>query len=218
MFVSFFPKPKLFFASAVLWSILAIAFWYAIGERLGASFGMPPVPADAPPVVGISTFWSGPFIWFYLYFGVIVGLFTAFWYVFSPHRWQTWSILGSALILFTTYFQVQVSVAINNWYGPFWDMIQAAVSKARVITPGEFYGQLGVFMGIAMVAVAVSVLTRFFVSHYIFRWRTAMNEFYMANWSQASPHRRCFAACAGRYDALLHHGRGARCQPDRGRS
>jgi peptide/bleomycin uptake transporter len=25
-------------------------------------------------------------------------------------------------------------------------------------------------------------MTRFFVSHYIFRWRTAMNDFYMANW------------------------------------
>lgn len=184
MFVSFFPKPKLFFLSAVLWSIVAIAFWYLIGEQLGATFGMPPVSPDAPPVVGISTFWSGAFVWFYLYFAVVVGLFTAFWYAYSPHRWQSWSILGSALILFTTYFQVQVSVAINNWYGPFWDMIQAAVSKSRVITSAEFYGQLGVFMGIAMVAVAVSVLTRFFVSHYIFRWRTAMNEYYMTNWSR----------------------------------
>ena len=33
-----------------------------------------------------------------------------------------------------------------------------------------------------MVAVVVGVLTRFFVSHYIFRWRTAMNDFYVANW------------------------------------
>lgn len=184
MFVSFFPKPKLFFLSAVLWSIIAVIFWYSIGEQLGATFGMPPVPADAPPAVGVSTFWSGPFIWFYLYFAAIVGLFAAFWYMFSPHRWQTWSILGSALILFTTYFQVQVSVAINNWYGPFWDMIQAAVSKSRVVSAGEYYGELAVFLGIALVAVAVSVLTRFFVSHYIFRWRTAMNEYYMANWGK----------------------------------
>jgi len=28
----------------------------------------------------------------------------------------------------------------------------------------------------------VSVLNAFFVSHYIFRWRTAMNSFYVANW------------------------------------
>ncbi|WP_308385058.1 SbmA/BacA-like family transporter, partial [Enterobacter roggenkampii] len=24
----------------------------------------------------------------------------------------------------------------------------------------------------------------FFVSHYVFRWRTAMNEYYMANWQR----------------------------------
>jgi peptide/bleomycin uptake transporter len=40
------------------------------------------------------------------------------------------------------------------------------------------------FAGIALVAVVVGVLTRFFVSHYIFRWRTAMNDFYVANWSR----------------------------------
>ena len=45
-----------------------------------------------------------------------------------PHRWSRWSILGSALIIFTTYFQVQVSVAINAWYGPFYNMIQQALA------------------------------------------------------------------------------------------
>jgi peptide/bleomycin uptake transporter len=34
----------------------------------------------------------------------------------------------------------------------------------------------------ALVAVTVGVLTRFFVSHYIFRWRTAMNDYYVAHW------------------------------------
>ena len=40
------------------------------------------------------------------------------------------------------------------------------------------------FAGIAFVAVAVGVMTRFFVSHYIFRWRTAMNDYYMAHWGR----------------------------------
>jgi peptide/bleomycin uptake transporter len=35
-----------------------------------------------------------------------------------------------------------------------------------------------------LVAVTVGVLTRFFVSHYIFRWRTAMNDYYAAHWPQ----------------------------------
>ncbi len=93
-----------------------------------------------------------------------------------------WSILGSALILFATYFQVQVSVAINDWYGPFYDLIQAALAKTRPVTLAEFFGHLASFAGIALVAVTVSVITRFFVSHYVFRWRTAMNGYYMDNW------------------------------------
>ena len=42
-------------------------------------------------------------------------IFAGAWMVFAPHPWALGSILGSALILFTSYFQVQVSVAINSW-------------------------------------------------------------------------------------------------------
>jgi peptide/bleomycin uptake transporter len=95
-----------------------------------------------------------------------------------------WSILGSALILFTSYFQVQVSVAINAWFGPFYDLIQAAVSKPGSVTTAQLYGYSLTFAGIATVGITVSVLTLFFVSHYIFRWRTAMNDYYIENWPQ----------------------------------
>ncbi|MBZ9654176.1 peptide antibiotic transporter SbmA [Phyllobacterium lublinensis] len=182
MFVSFFPKPKLFFISAVLWSIAAVLFWFYAGRNLGASFGMPPAAPDAPPIIGISSFWSKPFIWFYIYFALVSLIFAGFWFVYSPHRWQLWSILGSALILFITYFQVQVSVAINDWYGPFWDLIQGILSKQNVSSTAALYGEIATFLGIALVAVTVSALTVFLVSHYVFRWRTAMNEHYMANW------------------------------------
>ncbi len=182
MFKSFFPNPRLFFPSAALWAIIAIALWYLGGENLGTSLGMPQPAADAPPVIGVSAFWQPDFLWFYIYFVVMSGIFAAAWFIISPHRWQRWSVLGSIAILFVTYFQVQVSVAINNWYGPFWDMIQAAVSKARVVTAEEFYGQIWIFLSIALVAVMVMVVTRFFVSHYVFRWRQAMNDYYMAHW------------------------------------
>ena len=109
-------------------------------------------------------------------------VFAGAWMVFSPHPWARWSILGSALILFTTYFQVEVSVAINSWYGPFYNLVQAALSKSATVTIEQFYGEVSTFAGIALVAVVVGVMTRFFVSHYIFRWRTAMNDFYMVNW------------------------------------
>lgn len=184
VFVSFFPKPKLFFISAVLWSLVAIFAWFFGGEQLGAVFGLPPAGPGAAPIIGVSVFWSPPFLWFYIYFAAIVLIFYAFWAIFSPHRWQLWSILGSALILFVTYFQVQVSVAINAWYGPFYDLIQQALARSAPVTAEQLYvGMLG-FAGIAFVAVTIGVLGLFFVSHYIFRWRTAMNEYYMANWGK----------------------------------
>ncbi|MER9841040.1 peptide antibiotic transporter SbmA [Mesorhizobium australicum] len=184
MFVSFFPKPKLFFSSAVVWSLLAVLLWFYAGKHFGGVFGMPPAAPDAPPIIGVSSFWSLPFLWFYIYFTVVVALFYVFWAWYSPHPWQIWSILGSALILFITYFQVQVSVAINDWYGPFWDLIQNTISGKIKITPTDLYWQIATFMGIAGVAVVVSAFTVFLVSHYVFRWRTAMNQFYMENWQK----------------------------------
>ncbi|WP_274535524.1 SbmA/BacA-like family transporter, partial [Bradyrhizobium canariense] len=173
MFVSFFPRPKLFFASSILWTALAMAFWYVFAGNL--------FPAPDKPV-GLATFWSASALWFDLYFALAVTVFAAAWMLFAPHPCATWSILGSALILFTSYFQVQVSVAINSWYGPFYDLVQAALSKSAPVTVEQFYNELSTFAGIALVAVVVGVMTRFFVSHYIFRWRTAMNDFYVANW------------------------------------
>jgi peptide/bleomycin uptake transporter len=174
MFVSFFPRPRLFFLSAFLWTALAMAVWYGFAGDL--------VHAPAKPPVGVALFWSPPELWFDLYFALTVAIFAGFWMFLAPHPWAMWSILGSALILFTSYFQVQVSVSINNWFGPFYDLIQAAVSKSRPVAVGEFSNQIVIFAVIAFVAVIVSVLTSFFTSHYIFRWRTAMNDFYVANW------------------------------------
>ncbi|MGA2998799.1 peptide antibiotic transporter SbmA [Bradyrhizobium sp.] len=174
MFVSFFPRPKLFFWSAVVWTAISMAVWYGYVSGLTQS--------STPGIVGVALFWSAPSLWFDLYFLIAVAIFAGFWMTLAPHSWANWSILGSALILFTSYFQVQVSVAINSWYGPFYDLVQAALSKSKPVTIEQFYGELSTFSGIALVAVVVGVLTRFFVSHYIFRWRTAMNDFYVENW------------------------------------
>lgn len=173
MFVSFFPRPRLFFPSSILWTALAMAVWYGYASNLFPDLEKP---------VGLATFWSAPALWFDLYFALAVTVFAAAWMLFAPHPWAIWSILGSALLLFTSYFQVQVSVAINSWYRPFYDLVQAALSKSAPVTVEQFYSELATFAGIALVAVVVGVLTRFFVSHYIFRWRTAMNDFYVANW------------------------------------
>jgi peptide/bleomycin uptake transporter len=173
MFVSFFPRPKAFFWSAAIWIALAMAVWYGYAEHFFQE-------AERP--VGLGTFVSPPALWFDFYFAVCTLVFAGFWQVYAPHPWARWSVLGTALILFSSYFQVQVSVAINSWYGPFYDLVQAALSKSRPVTLAQFYGEISTFAGIALVAVTVGVVARFFISHYIFRWRTAMNDFYIDHW------------------------------------
>ncbi|BCU56795.1 peptide antibiotic transporter SbmA [Enterobacter kobei] len=180
MFKSFFPKPGPFFLSAFIWAMIAVIFWQAGGgawltHLAGASDDVP---------ISAARFWSGGYLVFYAYYALCVGVFALFWFKVAPHRWQNWSILGTALIVFVTWFMVQVSVAINAWYAPFYDLIQNALSAPHKVTLSQFYNGIGVFLGIALIAVLVAVMNNFFVSHYIFRWRTAMNEYYMAHWQR----------------------------------
>jgi peptide/bleomycin uptake transporter len=151
-----------------------MALWYGYAGDL--------VDSSAPAIIGVERFWSAPFLWFYLYFFISAAIFAGFWMVLAPHPWAVWSILGSALILFTSYFQVQVSVALNEWRSPFYNLLQKALTTPGSVTPEELYAGIWTFLSIATVAIVVIVLTRFFVSHYIFRWRTAMNDYYVGNW------------------------------------
>jgi peptide/bleomycin uptake transporter len=180
MFVSFFPRPKAFFISAVVCTLLGIALWYGVVDDLGTRLGIAATAADAP--VGVAMLWTGPSLWFYLYMGVCLIAFASVWAVVSPHPWARWSVFGSAFILFVTYFNVQVHVAINSWSGLFYNLLQQALQKPGSVPAEQFYGLLWVFAGIALIGIMVAVVTNFFVSHYIFRWRTAMNEYYMTFW------------------------------------
>jgi len=184
MFESFFPRPKLFFLSAIAWSAVVISIWYGFGDTLGRALGFALDSDPQNPIIGVGYFISSEFLWFYLYYILICALFAAFWFRYLPHRWQIWSIVGSQLILFSTYFSVQVSVAINNWRRPFFDAVQNALSDDSTTTAADLYSLILIFTQIAFIWIFVYVLTRFFVSHYVFRWRTAMNDFYVSKWGQ----------------------------------
>jgi peptide/bleomycin uptake transporter len=179
MFVSFFPRPKWFFPSAVLWAAAAIAFWYALFKPLGYQIGF---IHQGPPVIGIGMFWAPDFLWFDLYYFLAAGLFTGVWQLAAPHRWWLWSVVGTELIFYVTYVQVEVSVGIVRWQLPFFNLVQDLLSHAVRPDPGQFYGLMLVFLWIALFAVTLYSLTNFYVSHYVFRWRTAMNDFYTAAW------------------------------------
>jgi len=184
MFKSFFPRPALFFSSVVIWSALAILLWFGEGHDWLLHLTFFSHGADTPLPNNALRFIAPPSLAFYLYYLVVVALFAGFWFLFSPHPWQRWSVLGSALIIFVTWFSVQVGVAVNAWYGPFYDLIQRAMAHPNTVTITTFYRQLTDFLSIALIAVVMNVLNMFFVSHYVFRWRTAMNDYYMAHWSE----------------------------------
>jgi peptide/bleomycin uptake transporter len=160
-----------------------MVLWYTGGNHWGQYVGFPHGYADVELPVGVSRFWSPSFLWFYLWFLVSTALFAGFWKIFSNNPWQRWSIWGSAFILFNIWFAVQASVAINAWYVPFWDLIQKMLSSGG----GDLtalYSETLVFLYIAMVAVTLAVINAFFTSHYVFRWRTAMNEYYTEHWEK----------------------------------
>ena len=101
---------------------------------------------------------------------------------FLSRRWAAWSFPGAALILFVTWYKVQLDVQINEWFGSFYNLIQKALATPGSITMHEYFGTLLTFGSIAGLYVLIEVLAEFFVKHYIFRWRTAMTEFYTQHW------------------------------------
>lgn len=195
MFKSFFPNPKLFFLSLLLYASLACGIWYGFNDQIAALVGMD--VSNKEPVIGLGYFITNSFMLFYGYYFVCTAIFALFWFKVSNHKWQYWSIIGSAAIIFSTYFSVQVSVAINHWRRPFFDLIQSllkptgenaddkATSPEQVASAtGELLDLMMIFAEIAFLAIFIYVTTRFLVSHFIFRWRTAMNDYYTAQWQQ----------------------------------
>ncbi len=196
MFKSFFPKPKLFFLSVVVYSAICVAIWYGFREQMGAILGFD--LSSEKPVIGLGHFATDEFLLFYLYYIACTAIFAGAWFKLARHPWQWWSIVGSALILFSTYFSVQVSVALNNWRRPFFDAVQRMLQRvvegtslenlpplpAETIATNDaqLNNLIVIFAEIAFVWVFVYAMTRFFTNHFVFRWRTAMNTYYTEQW------------------------------------
>ena len=102
---------------------------------------------------------------------------------FASKRWLPWSVPGGILILFATWFKVELDVKINEWFGSFYNLIQKALATPNAVTMDEYFGQLATFGRIAALYVLIAVFTDFFIKHYVFRWRTAMNNYYTDHWA-----------------------------------
>ena len=97
---------------------------------------------------------------------------------FKLKKWMMWSWLGSFIILSSLWIQVKIDVKINEWFGVFYDMIQKALAEPNAITIDEYWNSLASFITLAGMYIALYVAISFFTAHYLFRWRTAMVEWY----------------------------------------
>ena len=61
---------------------------------------------------------------------------------FTDKRWHLWSIGGTILILAATWYQVQLDVRINEWFGEFYDTLQKALAEPGAVTEKEFIAYL----------------------------------------------------------------------------
>lgn len=101
---------------------------------------------------------------------------------FFDSRWRLWSWGGSLLILAATWYKVQLDVKVNEWFGGFYDSIQNALSNPGTVTSSTLLGHLWDFAEISVTFITVAVFLEFIVRHFIFRWRTAMQNYYVQYW------------------------------------
>lgn len=185
MFRSFFPSPVNFFVSALAWAAVAMTIWFTAGPvlepylSLGPWLALPTVEGQPPP------FFDTHRVWLYQFVLLSGYLFCVPWYFFNDNkRWYWWSVVGSVTIIEVVYFNVQINAWLNDWYGEFYNLIQTAISTPNSVGLDEYMGQIATVAIVLVPAITAQVLNLFFNAHYVFRWRRAMNFYYMANWQQ----------------------------------
>ena len=104
---------------------------------------------------------------------------------FTQKHWYLWSWAGSIIILSSLWIQVKIDVKINEWFGQFYDMIQKALAAPNSITIEEYWASLLSFITLAGIYVALATIVAFFTAQNLFRWRTAMVEWYHGVYDKA---------------------------------
>ena len=116
---------------------------------------------------------------------------------FRSKKWALWAYGGGALLITSLWVQVQITVAINTWYGGFYNLLQTSAEYKDKSAEGIalFYEQLislsyvtSGFQGepsfavLAFPYVLLAVATGWFTRLYGLRWREAMTFDYIPRW------------------------------------
>ena len=116
---------------------------------------------------------------------------------FLEKKWRLWSWGGLFLLIVSLWFQVQMTVAINTWYGKFYDLLQNAGDYVEKPQEGielffsqlisldyilnGFEGDLS-FVVIAFPYIFLAIFTGWFTRIYGLRCREAMTFNYIPKW------------------------------------
>jgi peptide/bleomycin uptake transporter len=115
---------------------------------------------------------------------------------YYSRRWFDWAYGGGSILVLSLWVQVQLTVAINTWYGGFYDLLQNADKYSDVPESGislfydklisiKYFTQSGVepsFLVIAMPYVILATFTGWFTRIYGLRWRESITFDYIPRW------------------------------------
>ena len=116
---------------------------------------------------------------------------------FLNKKWVLWSWGGLIVLISSLYFQVLMTVAINTWYGKFYDLLQKAADYSDKPQEGIglFFKQLisvdyilkgfngaPSFVVIAFPYIGLAIFTGWFSRIYGLRWREAITFSYIPRW------------------------------------
>ena len=103
---------------------------------------------------------------------------------FCTRKWLLWSWGGLFILLSSLWAQVSLTVAINEWYGGFYDLMQNSASyfDRSQIGIDLFYDKLYDFCMLAMPYVIIATITNWFTRVYGLRWREAITFDYLPKW------------------------------------
>ena len=116
---------------------------------------------------------------------------------FRSREWALWAWGGGSLLAISLWVQVQITVAINKWYGGFYNLLQTSGEYKDKSAEGIalFYDKLisfdywlngfegdPSFAVLAFPYVILAVLTGWFTRIYGLRWRQAITFNYIPRW------------------------------------
>ncbi|OGZ94804.1 MAG: hypothetical protein A3A28_02025 [Candidatus Sungbacteria bacterium RIFCSPLOWO2_01_FULL_47_32] len=106
-------------------------------------------------------------------------MFKAF---FRSRHWAPWAYGVGLVVIAFVGAGVYLEILWNSWIKNFYDIL----GSPKEHTLQEFYWQLLVFGGLAAGFIVLGWLSTFITQHYTFRWRTAINDYYLFLWCEIS--------------------------------